>query len=179
MGSLTILEGVHNPSANGFEHMHLAGVVQEGGVEAAAHGIVAPEAECNVGHASADLAPRADALQLPCRPAASISACWHVQNSLLHMPGQTLHARTCVQPAGKSRSEAVSLRVSTTPLSKTRACAPDEVHSVVVVLRQAGADGQDVGVEDDVLRVEPDVLHEDAVCPLADAHLQYHTENSL
>lgn len=29
----------------------------------------------------------------------------------------------------------------------------EEVHSIVVVLRQASADGQDVGVEDDVLRV--------------------------
>ena len=56
------------------------------------------------------------------------------------------------------------------------ACAPNEVHGVVVVLCQAGADGQDVRVEDDVLRVEANVLHEDAVCPLADAHLQCQTE---
>ena len=57
------------------------------------------------------------------------------------------------------------------------ACAPNEVHSVVVVFCQAGADGQDVGVEDDVLWVEANVLHENAVCPLADAHLQCQTEH--
>jgi len=47
----------------------------------------------------------------------------------------------------------------------------DEVHGVVVVLRQASAHGEDVGVEDDVLGVETNVLHQDAVCALADAHL--------
>ena len=49
---------------------------------------------------------------------------------------------------------------------------PDEVDSVVVVLRQAGADGENVGVEDDVLGVEANVLHQNAVGALADAHLQ-------
>jgi len=39
------------------------------------------------------------------------------------------------------------------------------------VLGHAGADGEDVGVEDDVLGVESHPLHQDAVRPLADAHL--------
>ena len=48
---------------------------------------------------------------------------------------------------------------------------PDEVHSVVVVLSHAGADSQDVGVEDDVLGVKPHLLHQDLESPGADAHL--------
>ena len=48
---------------------------------------------------------------------------------------------------------------------------PGEVHSVVVVLCHAGANGQDVGVEDDVLGVKPHLLHQDLEGPCADAHL--------
>mmetsp|Transcript_7282 Transcript_7282/g.22028 ORF Transcript_7282/g.22028 Transcript_7282/m.22028 type:complete len:1134 (+) Transcript_7282:306-3707(+) len=47
----------------------------------------------------------------------------------------------------------------------------DEVDSVVVVLRHARANRQDVRVEDDVLRVEAYLLDENAVRALAHAHL--------
>ena len=47
----------------------------------------------------------------------------------------------------------------------------DKIDGVVVVLGHAGADGEDVGVEDDVLGVEADVLHQDAVRALAHLHL--------
>ena len=47
----------------------------------------------------------------------------------------------------------------------------DEINSVVVVLLHAGADGQDVGIEDDVLGVEADLLHEELEGAAADAHL--------
>mmetsp|Transcript_4876 Transcript_4876/g.16886 ORF Transcript_4876/g.16886 Transcript_4876/m.16886 type:complete len:474 (+) Transcript_4876:1973-3394(+) len=47
----------------------------------------------------------------------------------------------------------------------------DEVDAVVVVLLHTGADGEDVRVEDDVLRVEAHLLHEDAVGARADANL--------
>ena len=49
---------------------------------------------------------------------------------------------------------------------------PEEVDGVVVVLRQAGADGEDVGVEHDVLRVEADPLDENLVRPLTHVDLQ-------
>jgi hypothetical protein len=45
-------------------HPSLAGVVQKGAVEGAADGLVAAEAECEVGHAARDLAARAQALDL-------------------------------------------------------------------------------------------------------------------
>jgi hypothetical protein len=48
----------------------------------------------------------------------------------------------------------------------------EEVHCVVVVLRHACADGQDVRVEDDVLWLKANPLDEDAVRTLAHAHLQ-------
>ncbi len=38
----------------------------------------------------------------------------------------------------------------------------DEGDRVVVVLGQSGADGEDVGVEDDVLRLETDLLRQQA-----------------
>ena len=48
----------------------------------------------------------------------------------------------------------------------------DEVHAVVVVLREARADRQNIRVEDDVLRGEADRrVHQDVVAPLADADL--------
>ena len=43
----------------------------------------------------------------------------------------------------------------------------DEIHGVVVVLLHAGADGQDVRVENDVLRREADLLRQNAVGALA------------
>jgi len=71
-------------------------MVQEGGVEGAAHGLVAAEAEGNVGDAAADLGAGADALDV--------------------------------------------------------GDGAEEVDGVVVVLGHAGADGEDVGVKDDVLQ---------------------------
>ena len=47
----------------------------------------------------------------------------------------------------------------------------DEVDGVVVVLLDAGGDGEDVGIEDDVLGREADLVDEDAVGALADADL--------
>jgi hypothetical protein len=47
----------------------------------------------------------------------------------------------------------------------------DEVHRVVVVLFNAGGDGEDVGVEDDVFRRETHFVHQDAVGALADLDL--------
>ncbi len=47
----------------------------------------------------------------------------------------------------------------------------DEVHSIVVVLRHAGTDSEDVGVEDDVFRVEAHLLHQNPEGSGADAHL--------
>ena len=43
--------------------------------------------------------------------------------------------------------------------------------AVAVVLRDAGGDGEDVGVEDDVAGVEADAVHQQVVGPHADAHL--------
>ena len=48
----------------------------------------------------------------------------------------------------------------------------DEVDAVVVVLAHAGGDREDVGVEDDVVGVEADLLDQDLVRPLADGHLR-------
>ena len=45
----------------------------------------------------------------------------------------------------------------------------DEIDGVVVVLLDAGADGEDVGVEDDVFGREADAVHEQAVGAFADA----------
>jgi len=50
-------------------------------------------------------------------------------------------------------------------------CALEEVDGVVVVFRQAGANSQDVGVEDDVLGVKAHLLDQDLERPTADAHL--------
>ena len=47
----------------------------------------------------------------------------------------------------------------------------DELDGVVVVLLDAGADGQDVHVEDDVFAGEADLLGEELVGPLADGDL--------
>ena len=47
----------------------------------------------------------------------------------------------------------------------------DEAHGVAVVLLDAGADGQDVGVEDDVLRRHPHPLGQQVVRPARDADL--------
>ncbi|KAG1248084.1 hypothetical protein G6F68_013936 [Rhizopus microsporus] len=47
----------------------------------------------------------------------------------------------------------------------------DEVHRVVVVLFDAGGDGEDVRVEDDVLRREADLVDQDAVGAGADLDL--------
>ena len=47
----------------------------------------------------------------------------------------------------------------------------DELDGVVVVLLDAGADGQDVDVEDDVLGREADLLGQQLVGPLADGDL--------
>ena len=49
------------------------------------------------------------------------------------------------------------------------ACGVDEVERVVVVLLQAGGHGEDVGVENDVLWRELDLIDKDAVGALADA----------
>ncbi len=47
----------------------------------------------------------------------------------------------------------------------------DEVDGVVVVLLDAGGNGEDIGVEDDVFRREPHLIDQDAVGPLADLDL--------
>ena len=47
----------------------------------------------------------------------------------------------------------------------------DEVDAVVVVLLDAGGDGEDVGVEDDVLGREADLVHQDVVGAGADLDL--------
>ena len=47
----------------------------------------------------------------------------------------------------------------------------DEVHAVVVVLFDAGGDGEDVGVEDDVFRREADLVDQQAIGALADLGL--------
>ena len=47
----------------------------------------------------------------------------------------------------------------------------DEVESVIVVLFDAGGDGENVGVEDDVLGIEADFVDEDVVGAFADADL--------
>ena len=47
----------------------------------------------------------------------------------------------------------------------------DEVHPVVVVLLDTGGDGEDVGVEDDVLGRKADLLGQDLVGALADLDL--------
>jgi hypothetical protein len=52
----------------------------------------------------------------------------------------------------------------------------EEVDRIVVVLGHACADCEDVGVENDVLGLKADLLDQDAVCPLAHAHLQENIE---
>ena len=47
----------------------------------------------------------------------------------------------------------------------------DEVDRVVVVLLDAGGNGEDIGVEDDVFRWEVDLVHQNPVGALADANL--------
>ena len=47
----------------------------------------------------------------------------------------------------------------------------DEINSVVVVLLHASANGENVGIEDDVLGVEAHLLHQKLVRTAADAHL--------
>ena len=47
----------------------------------------------------------------------------------------------------------------------------DERQAVTIVLFDAGGDGEDVGVEDDVLGREPDLVDQDVVRPLADRRL--------
>ena len=47
----------------------------------------------------------------------------------------------------------------------------DEVHGIVVVLLHAGADCQDIGVKDHILRVESHLLHHDLKCSLANPDL--------
>ena len=56
--------------------------------------------------------------------------------------------------------------------------SPDEVHCIVVVLLHARADSQDVGVENNVLRVEANLLHHYLVRPLAypDLHIRDNCE---
>ena len=49
---------------------------------------------------------------------------------------------------------------------------PDEVHGIIIVLSHARAHSQDVGIEDHILWVEPNFLHQDSVRPLTDPHLQ-------
>jgi hypothetical protein len=90
-------------------------VVEEGRVHGLADGIVAAEAEGDVGDAAADLGVREVGLD----------------------PARGL----------------------------------DEIDGVVVVLLDAGADGEDVRVEDDVLRREAGGVHQQAVGTLADANL--------
>ena len=92
---------------NAHVHASLAGVVQEGAVEATPHSLIAPEGEGNVGHPTTDLAARAQPFDLT--------------------------------------------------------SGSDEVHCIVVVLSHAGAHRQDVGVEDDVLGVEPHILNQNLV----------------
>ena len=96
-------------------HTRLAGVVQERGVERAAHGLVAAERKREVRDAAGNLTSGAQTLDL--------------------------------------------------------ARGVDEVHAIVVVLFHAGTDGEDVRVEDDVLGVEANLLHEELVRAHADAHL--------
>ena len=51
------------------------------------------------------------------------------------------------------------------------ACGLDEVDGVVVVLFDAGGDGEDVGIEDDVLRRHAHHIDQEAIGALADLHL--------
>ena len=44
----------------------------------------------------------------------------------------------------------------------------DEIDAVIVVLLHAGGDGEDVGIEDDVLRREADLVHQNVVGALGD-----------
>ena len=47
----------------------------------------------------------------------------------------------------------------------------DEIQRVVVMLLDAGGDGQDVGIEDDVVRIETHLIDENPIGALADADL--------
>ena len=49
----------------------------------------------------------------------------------------------------------------------------DEIDGVVVVLLHAGGDGQDVGIENDVVGIEVECAEEQVVGPLADADLVF------
>lgn len=58
---------------------------------------------------------------------------------------------------------------STSHLDKL--CGADEVDGVVVVFLHAGADGEDVGVKDDVVGIKPNLVDQQIVCSGADLHL--------
>ena len=47
----------------------------------------------------------------------------------------------------------------------------DEIDAIAVVLFHAGGDGEDVGIEDDVLRREADLVHQNFVGAFADRRL--------
>mmetsp|Transcript_48080 Transcript_48080/g.121344 ORF Transcript_48080/g.121344 Transcript_48080/m.121344 type:complete len:248 (-) Transcript_48080:2167-2910(-) len=75
------------------------------------------------------------------------------------------HRLVAAEAEGNVGHAAADLRTRAYALDLTR--RPDEVHSVVVVLRQASSHRENVGVKDDVLRIEAHVLHQDAVRALA------------
>lgn len=58
------LEGANGASLGEVAETHCAGVVQECRVEGAADRLISTEAECHIGHATADLAARTQPLDL-------------------------------------------------------------------------------------------------------------------
>jgi hypothetical protein len=79
------------------------------------------------------------------------------------------HCLVAAEAEGNVGHAAADLGAGAQPLDLPR--GTEEVHRIVVVLRQARAHGQDVGVKDDVLGVEAHLLHQDTVGAAAHGHL--------
>ncbi len=79
------------------------------------------------------------------------------------------HAIVAAEAERDIRDAAAHLGVRQVRLDPARGV--DEVERVIVVLLHAGGDGEDVGIEDDVFRREPDLIDEHAIGAFADADL--------
>ena len=79
------------------------------------------------------------------------------------------HRIVAAETEGDVGNAAADLGVGEVGFDPTRGL--DEIDGVVVVLLDAGADGEDVGIENDVLGREADLVNEEAVSAFADADL--------
>ncbi len=76
-----------------------------------------------------------------------------------------------IAPEGEGNVGHPSTDLAARALPLDLAGGTDEVHGIVVVLRHAGANSEDVGVENDVFRIKAHLLHQNPEGSGADAHL--------